>query len=250
MNGVAKILLLDQQSPQGELLQKGLTGAGFEIVCCAVAEELVKQAQDDGVSLVFCAFERVTAAALAQVKLIKLALTRLPVLVCCERFEEVIRLRFMEVGAEDLIPPEAAVQVARETLESLSQSDEPSAAKTVQLRRPAASEMYFQLHVGELSNALQFLCMTSRTGQLLLSLPDGRKGHIFIDNNTVTHAEFGDSKDVDAIAGLLAHGNIEARFFDGGKAPEVTSAKSVSQLLIEASVTADEALARQAQPPE
>jgi hypothetical protein len=145
-----------------------------------------------------------------------------------------------------LIPPEAAVQVARETLEALPQTDKPSAAKTIQLRRPAASEMYFQLHVGELSNALQFLCMTSRCGQLSLSLPDGSKGHIFIDNNTVTHAEFGELKDVEAIAAMLAHGNIEARFFDGGRAPEVTNARSVSQLLIEASVMADEAMAQQA----
>jgi len=101
-------------------------------------------------------------------------------------------------------------------------------------------QMYFQLNGDELSNALQFLCMTSREGRLSLRFDSGQSGAIYLDSNTLSHAEFDELEGVEALARMLRGGAMEARFFEGREPARRSNSRGISQVLIEASVLADE----------
>ncbi|OPZ30577.1 MAG: hypothetical protein BWZ02_00691 [Lentisphaerae bacterium ADurb.BinA184] len=108
--------------------------------------------------------------------------------------------------------------------------------------------MYLQLKGDELSNALQFLCMTSRRGHLALAFPDGRTGDLYLGNGTIQHAETGGKAGIEAVAMMLREPAVEARFFEGRRWPRQTLGQAASQILIEASVMGDEMAAGGAQP--
>ncbi len=100
--------------------------------------------------------------------------------------------------------------------------------------------MYLKLKKGELSNTIQFLCMTGRKGELALQFPNGKRAALYLDNKTVVHAQFGNHTGLDALAHMLQQGDADATFYEGKDMPEKTIDMPVSQLLLEASVRSDE----------
>lgn len=104
-----------------------------------------------------------------------------------------------------------------------------------------AEAMYFQLKHDELSNALQFLCMTSREGEFELKFADNEgEGKLYLGQGTVIHAGFGPHSGVEAVARMLKAGAADAWFFEGRAAPGRDLDMPISSLLINASVMGDE----------
>jgi len=100
----------------------------------------------------------------------------------------------------------------------------------------------FRLRRGELSNAIQFLTMTARTGVLTVSslaaVPE--MGALVFQAGRVVHAEFAACSDVEAVARLMRLGASLAAFEEGAADAAQTMNLATDQLLIEAAVRADE----------
>lgn len=163
----------------------------------------------------------------------------LPVILYGETVREVLRLRCLEQGLDECVGRDKLLPTIA-FLANLLPSPSTKASSSSASEKKSTGQMYFQLNGDELSNALQFLCMTSRDGRLTLKFESGDSGAIFIGEGTVTHSEFGDSEGIPAIARMLRSGAMEARFFDGLNAPKITNKAPISGVLIEASVMADE----------
>ena len=129
----------------------------------------------------------------------------------------------------------------RETGEKLLQLQATAEARGEETETEQVSEaMFLRLKGDELSNALQFLCMTSRRGHLAMTFEDGRKGDIYLGEGTIKHAEIEGKSGLEAVALMLRESGSEVRFFEGRRWPRETLGQSVSQILIEASVMGDE----------
>ena len=100
--------------------------------------------------------------------------------------------------------------------------------------------MYLKLKDGELSNALQFLCMSSRKGELSLTFESGKTGNLFLSDNSVVHAQFEAGTGVKAVALMLSQGGAETIFHEGRPVPTRSIELPISQLLLEAAVMSDE----------
>lgn len=100
--------------------------------------------------------------------------------------------------------------------------------------------MYLKLKDGELSNAIQFLCMTGRKGELTLQFAKGKRATVFLAGKTVVDARIGEYSGLDALAHMLLQGNADATFYDGREPSRKTVDMPVSQVLLEASVRSDE----------
>jgi hypothetical protein len=100
--------------------------------------------------------------------------------------------------------------------------------------------MFFKLQAGELSSALQFLCMTGRQGLLDLNFDGDDKGVMYLDDGTVVHAEFQGITGLDAMAMMVSAGEADAKFIADRKADSSSLEMPISQLLLEATVRGDE----------
>ncbi len=101
----------------------------------------------------------------------------------------------------------------------------------------------FRLDRMELSNAIQFLTMTARTGILSVTPVAGSvKGRLVLARGRVVHATFGTHTDVEAVARMMNLGASAATFEndDNAGTSEHTMNLATDQLLIEAAVKADE----------
>lgn len=174
-----------------------------------------------------------------------------PILVVDSECDPAVRLRFLEKGADECVPPPQLVpRMSAYLLRTLSQGTPahraPAQAVATKTEPPTPSRddqshMYMRLGPGELSDALQFLTMSPRTGELRLRfIKDGAEGHVFLKDGDVVHVEFKGHTGTEAFARMLLHGDGEARFHADEEAVERTVRKSVSQLLLEAAVSADE----------
>ena len=109
---------------------------------------------------------------------------------------------------------------------------------------PSGVAFQFLLRSGELSNAIQFLTMTSRQGELVVqpSGPEG-EGKLFFAKGRLCAATFGEYEGIDALARMMNVERAFAVFRDlaviGKHSPELQRL-STEQLLIEAAVRADE----------
>lgn len=104
----------------------------------------------------------------------------------------------------------------------------------------AAVDMFFKLQAGELSSALQFLCMSNRQGLLDLDFNGDDKGLMYLDNGTVIQAEFQGITGLDAMALMVSAGEADAKFIADKKADSSSLEMPISQLLLEATVRGDE----------
>jgi hypothetical protein len=101
----------------------------------------------------------------------------------------------------------------------------------------------FRLHRLELSNAIQFLTMTARTGILsVIPAASAANGRLTLVMGRVVHAAYGSHTDVEAVARLMNLESSAATFDDDDAARtcERTMNLATDQLLIEAAVKADE----------
>jgi hypothetical protein len=168
-------------------------------------------------------------------------LPRRSLLAYAEQCREVTRLRSIEMGADDMIPIEALLPSVRERVAFVQRLA--AAAATGEKPAPEAigrGQMYFHLKANELGNALQFLCNSSRTGQLSLLFRSDAKGQLYLSRNTVVHCEFKGRQGLPALAAMLAEGDMEGYFFEGKTGPAETLDLPISQLLTQVSVLADE----------
>lgn len=161
-----------------------------------------------------------------------------PVILYGETVRDVLRLRCIEKGLDECLPRNKLVPGVLFLAKLLPPPESPPTP--VSAPGTSSEQMFLRLNGDELSNALQFLCMTSREGRLTLTFESGKSGVVFTGDKTVTHAEFDEHEGIPAIARMLKNGDMEARFFDGLKPPRVTNETPISNVLIEASVLADE----------
>jgi len=107
---------------------------------------------------------------------------------------------------------------------------------------PAEPAFRFRLSRGELSNAIQFLTMTARSGVLTVSAdgPGGHAGSLTVAGGRVVCAIFDDCAGVDAVARMMTLSHSTATFADGAQGAERNLNLATDQLLIEAAVRADE----------
>ena len=236
------ILIWDDDREAAGLLAEKLVTAGLDGTVCDNVEQLIAAASGATVTVIACCCNTFTLASLDLLRRFKHDLPEAPVVFYTDRFREVTRLRCLEHGADEFVPRDGLVQTIQEIIELLRGAGR-LAVEPEALEVPDKGQMYFQLNEGELSNALQFLCMTSRTGQLVLHFAAGAEGTVYLDRNTIVRAEYAGKTAVAAIAGMLAAGRMEARFFEGVAAPVTDPGGSISQILIEASVMADESKA-------
>lgn len=185
-----------------------------------------------------------------------------PLLVLDSACEPAVRLRFLECGADDCIKPgDLIAHISAYLLRTLARQQEDAdvattskpalesalelAAETVADSAKSvaedASHMYMRLGSGELSDALQFLTMSPRSGELRVHfLQNDKTGSVFLKDGEVVHVEFGDHTGMEAFARMLLQGDSEARLHVDEEAPERTVRQPVSQLLLEAAVFGDE----------
>lgn len=186
-----------------------------------------------------------------------------PLLVLDAACEPAVRLRFLESGADDCIQPDDLVaHISAYLLRTLARQQEdaesatpPEAAAESAAESPAepaadsakagaakdSSHMYMRLGPGELSDALQFLTMSPRSGELRVHFIESDKtGSVYLKDGEVVHIEFGDHTGMEAFARMLLQGESEARLHTDVEAAERTVRQPVSQLLLEAAVFGDE----------
>ncbi|OPZ26705.1 MAG: DNA-binding response regulator CreB [Lentisphaerae bacterium ADurb.BinA184] len=234
-----RVLVWDEQREAAVALAAKLAAAHLDGVVCDRPEDMPLKADPAGASIVVCVCNSLNLAAFERLRHLREALPGAPVIFYTERFHEVTRLRCLEEGAEEFVPRDGVVQTVQEVVGLLRGAGRlPELADAEAL--PVKGQMYFQLKEGELSNALQFLCMTSRTGELVLRFNGGTEGTVFLDRNTIVHAEYAGQTGVEALARMLGAGGLEARFFEGVLSRAADAGRTVSQILIEASVLADE----------
>lgn len=116
-------------------------------------------------------------------------------------------------------------------------------SRLAQLPVEALPAFAFRLTRLELSNAIQFLTMTARTGVLSVIPAAGSvNGRLTLVLGRVVHAVFGPYVDVEAVARLMNLESSAATFDDDGSVStsERTMSLATDQLLIEAAVKADE----------
>ncbi|MCF7854968.1 MAG: DUF4388 domain-containing protein [Candidatus Pacebacteria bacterium] len=240
-----RIVLLDQDSAKAQSLAKTLEAAAeCDVETHGDAATAAAAVVDSGPVAVMYGCREISSHALDGVTLLREAVGRLPLVAYTDSVHAVMRLRFMEAGADELFSENVLPQALPQVLTWVQAIRETEETKTE--GGPAGEgQMYFQFKEGELSNVLQFICMTSRTGELALEFDDDTAGSVYVCDNTLTHAAYGKRLGVEAVARMIGRERGEARFFEGHTTPEVTNDKPVSQLLIEASVMADELKAGQ-----
>jgi hypothetical protein len=158
---------------------------------------------------------------------------------------KMLRLEYIE-GANAIVQvdgeywgtPLDRVLVLQDPADASPESGAPTAEE---LAPGAAPAFTFALRRGELSNAVQFLAMTGRTGVLkVTSETPTAQGYLLFDARRVKHAEFGSYVDVDAVARMMNLELSRAVFCDGDPGASTTMQLPADQLLIEAAVRADE----------
>lgn len=244
MTGNVRVFLVGASAAENTTINQELAEAGFKGESCETLDALTEALKAAGsTSVVVCSCRPSLTHTLGVAADLKRERPYLPVVIYDEEVREVARLRCIEQGLDEYVARKelvATVEFLGKLLatRSMGATLEEIKAKPGNGRQ---GEMYFQLNGDELSNALQFLCMTSREGRLSLKFDSGRSGAVFLAQNTLTHAEYEDFEGIEALAKMLSGGSMEARFFEGRKAPRRTNSRPISQVLIEASVMADEA---------
>jgi DNA-binding response OmpR family regulator len=242
MAPTATIILVDAQAERRRKLTESLASAKVKLTPAETVEQAVDAARGSPADLLLHACDNL--AALPSIRRLKLSLPGCPLLVYTENFREITRLRTMEIGADEMVQIEVLGREIEPFLPPLTTGTEKGGPAA-----PASTkgQMYLQLNAGEISNALQFLCMTSRHGQLVLTFGDETKGVVFLKGNTIVHAEYRGKSGTEAIALMLSQGETEALFLEGMDAQTETIQMPLSQILLEASVLADELSAQSRQ---
>lgn len=237
-----RVLLVGGTTDENETLAASFANAGLACIVCRDGSALADSLKAEGqAGVVVCSCKPSLAHALEMAAELKHERPYLPVMLYDESVHEVSRLRCIEHGMDDFVSRDELVEATRVYADLLGKASTDATFEDMKATPEAMQgQMYFQLNGDELSNALQFLCMTSREGRLSLKFASGRSGAVFLHAGTVSHAEFEDIEGLDALAKMLRGGAMEARFFTGRSPAKQTNSRPISQVLIEASVLADE----------
>jgi DNA-binding response OmpR family regulator len=145
--------------------------------------------------------------------------------------QEAGRLRLLENGADDVVTGPAWLTELR-TVVAGGRADSQAAGQ---------QQMFFKLKTGELGNVLQFLNFSARNGRLDITFAnDHGGGHLYLAQGEVIHAECAGLTGMEAIAEMLGQGDAEGQFFETSALPPPEMALPLSQVMIEATVLADE----------
>lgn len=235
----AVIILVDPKAERRGKMESLLQSDRAALQCVGTLDEAVSLARRSPPNLFLHACDSI--AELPAIRRLKMSMPHCPLVAYTESFREITRLRSMEIGADEMVQieilPQEIIPFLPGGLEAAAQGEQPSAGSAT---TAAKGQMYLQLNVGELSNALQFLCMASRHGQLVLTFGNETKGNAFLKGGSITHAEYQGKKGIEAMALMLSQGETEALFMEGKEAAEQTLQLPISQILLEASVMADE----------
>ena len=242
MPPATNIILIDAQPERRKKLADALSSARARLTPTESVEQAVEAAGHSPADLLLHACDNL--AALPSIRRLKLSLPGCPLVVYTENFREITRLRTMEIGADEMVQVEVLGQEIEPFLPPVPAAP-PAGGEAAMEDKPAVpaapkGQMYLQLNAGEISNALQFLCMTSRHGQLVLTFSNETKGNVFLKRNAIVHADYMGEPGMVAIARMLGQGETEALFLEGIDPVEETIQQPLSQTLLEASVLADE----------
>lgn len=229
------VLLVDDDPQRRNGLAAALGAAGAAVCDVADPDTARQQTHLNPPRVVLCAAlpqERGTQAC----RVLAGALPAgVPLLCYGGQVAEAVRLRFLELGADEFVETDTAAAAA---MARLSGADTTAGADGGGGAVPA---MYFALKAGEVSNVLQFLSFTARSGALLFAGPDGRgAGAVFFTAGQIVHAEAGEHTGVDALADLFLLPAADARFSDGLRSPGQTIQIATNHVLMEAAIRADE----------
>ena len=242
--------LIDQAEGKNSPIAAELERAGRSLRVFASYDELAASENTSKRPVLVWSVQKINNEALAKLGKAKAARPGRLLVCAVPGFRETKRLRLLEAGADEVLPTEAGgLESLGGLLVCYTPAREPEkvtaaepAAKGETDTAAAPGQMFFQLGEGELSNALQFLCMSPRVGRLDITFSEnGEKGKIYLSGQTVVHVTQGDLKGVQAMAAIIGMpGQRKAVFYEGEKAPEETNSQPLSQFLLEASVMADE----------
>ncbi|NOY80639.1 MAG: response regulator [Kiritimatiellaeota bacterium] len=252
MAATGKILLIDGDAPRRQALTQGVENAGYRVepapdygqvrldagkkaaaVVCAAAPGLNE-------ALAFCAELRQGTAESSP-----------PLVVYAAEMEEILRLRFLEAGADRVVSAEELIPALAECVPPGKSGGGRRSGKSgggvgaeTTIKEGTSSQMFFRLDHGELANALQFLSTTKRTGELRIETR-GRKnrevvGRIFLDKGNLLHAQCGEERGTEAMAALLTMEKVEARLYEKEATEQRTLKGTTDHILIQASVLGDE----------
>lgn len=237
-----RVLITGGARADNESLRTELTGRGLQTTISEDRKTLDDLLRKGGkASIVVASCQPSLANALALAEDLKRERPYLPVVIYDDTVREVSRLRCVEQGLDEFVSrDEVAEMVVSFARLAATRATDATLADMKASPEEKQGEMYFQLNSDELSNALQFLCMSSRQGRLSLKFESGSSGAIFLDGGTLSHAEYENLEGIEAVARMLRGGAMEARFFEGRKASKQTNSRPISQVLIEAAVIADE----------
>jgi len=252
MPATGKILLIDGDAPRRQALTQGVENAGYRVMPVPDYDKLQVDAARKA-SAILCATAPGLNEALAFCAELRQGdKAAEPLLLAyTTEMEEILRLRFLESGADLVVSAEALVP-------TLSQYVPPGKAARSRTKAPVettaggdtvfadstSSQMFFRLDHGELANALQFLSTTKRTGELRIETRGSKKrrtmGRIFLDKGNLLHAECGNEQGIEAVAALLAMEEVEARLCEREATDRKSLRGTTDHILIQASVLGDE----------
>ncbi len=234
----ATIILIDPKQERREKLDAILRKECATLQGVGKVEEAISLARRTPPDLFLHACDSI--ADLPAIRRLKMNLPLCPLVAYTENFREITRLRAVEIGADEMVQIEVLPQEIVAFLPSDLTEDAGRERYGAGSETGAKGQMYLQLNVGELSNALQFLCMASRHGQLVLTFGNETKGNVFLKDGSITHADYLNKNGIEAMARMLMQGETEALFMEGREPQEQTIQMPISQILLEATVMADE----------
>ena len=244
------IAIIDNRTDKKNETAKHVRNAGYSPILYSSPSSLGESQYIDSnnsTAAVICCIPSIEHEAEEWLKAQKCYAPTLPLLCYTPRFRETKRTRLIEHGADELVPETNIEALLDDILPQYLQKNYVQSKHHDTTEHPSDippednHTMKFQLTKGEISNVLQFLCTTSREGLLKVFFPDGHKADIHIADKTLTSVDFAGNKGIHALAAMLnKEGERQAYFLEGQKAPEPDHRKPLSQILLEASVIADE----------
>ncbi len=231
---MANILVIDSDSRRLQETAAALrqTGAKTQTIATAAeAESLLNGQSPPDVIVVAGTPDAMTGMADFCARLKTTASTAKTIFAYVPGDHEAGRLRLLENGADDAVTGSAWLTELR-TVVTGGRIDSPTTGQ---------QPMFFKLKTGELGNVLQFLNFSARNGRLDLTFAnDHGGGHLYLAQGEVIHAECGGLADLEALAEMLGQGDAEGQFFETSTLPPPEMTLPLSQVMIEATVLADE----------
>jgi len=234
-----QLLLVDRNEAQAQFWARSLETVNLAVTVVSAVPERIGAGTALPEPDIVCCSARPRDEAIADCLALKCLLPEVALVVYSgEPAREVTRLRFLEAGADEFAGNEEMMAAVAVLLPG------PARIRGVPAAEVDGSRMLFSLHPGEISNVVQFLSYSTRTGALVLTFTDSATpGRVLFENGQVVHVEYGGSAGVDALATMFLLGDAEGRFFDGVTGAERSVEVTTSHLLMKAAIRADECAA-------